>query len=87
MGYSMKDLQSLLLIDLLPHDIFIKTETGFEIVIPKGASVPSRRTVEVMLTEENQTSISVEIFRNSSANDDYIVASILQYLAVEDRRV
>ncbi|OAO11865.1 heat shock protein [Blastocystis sp. ATCC 50177/Nand II] len=72
MGYSMKDLQSLLFIDLLPHDIFIKTETGYEIVIPKGASVPSRRTVEFVLTEENQTSLSVEIFRNASTSDDYV---------------
>lgn len=80
MGYSMKDLQSLLFIDLLPHDIFIKTETGYEIVIPKGTSVPSRRTVEFVLTEENQTSLSVEIFRNASTSDDYVVGHCFRFI-------
>lgn len=80
----MKDLQSLLFIDLLPHDIFIKTETGYEIVIPKGASVPSQRTVEFVLTEENQTSLSVEIFRNASTSDDYVVGR--SFLFTRDRR-
>ena len=76
----MKDLQSLMYIDLLPHDICVKTDTGFEIVVPKGSSIPSRKSVEFELQEEGQKSLTVEIYRSTPASDDYVVLlSFLRY--------
>ena len=64
-------------IDLLPHDICVKTDSGFEIVVPKGSSIPSRKAIEVELQEEDQKSLTVEIYRSSPASDDYVVVSVL----------
>ena len=54
MGVKEDEIRSLLFIDLLPYDLCIETEMGYKVVIPKGATIPCRRSVEVALSEENQ---------------------------------
>ena len=70
MGVKPADLQSLLFIDLLPHDICIQTKKGYEVVIPKGVSIPTRKMIEVEL-EGNQKDLSLSVFR--SKDNEFIV--------------
>lgn len=72
MGVSPSELQSLLFIDLLPHDICMQTNSGYEVVIPKGVSIPTRKTIEVELEDENQKYLTISLFR--SKEDEYIVS-------------
>ena len=76
MGVSPSELQSLLFIDLLPHDICIQTDKGYEVVIPKGVSIPTRKTIEVELEEENQKDLSLSVFR--SKDSEYIVSKKME---------
>ena len=69
MGLSEKEIQELLLIDLLPHDIYIKNEQGYEVIIPKGCSIPARKTVEF----ENQEYLNVEVYRKKEDDDSFFV--------------
>lgn len=71
MGLSQEEIQSLLLIDLLPHDLFMKVGDEYQIIIPKGSSIPSRKTVEVMI-EKDQEYLVVEVYRKKEG-DEYIV--------------
>ena len=75
MGLSEKEIQELLLIDLLPHDIFIKNEDGYEVIIPKGCSIPAKKTIEFII-EENQEYLDVEVYRKKENEDDFFVSSI-----------
>ena len=68
-----KELQKLLFIDLLPHDICMKTDDGFETVIPKGSSIPTRKMVEVEI-EEKQRTLMVTLYRRK---DEFVVAVVV----------
>ena len=57
------EIRSLLFIDLLPYDLCIETEMGYKMVIPKGATIPCRRSVEVALSEENQQELLINVYR------------------------
>ena len=57
------EIRSLLFIDLLPYDLCIETEMGYKVVIPKGATIPCRRSVEVALSEENQQELLINVYR------------------------
>jgi hypothetical protein len=69
-----KELQKLLFIDLLPHDICMKTDDGFETVIPKGSSIPTRKMVEVEI-EEKQRTLMVTLYRRKE--DEFVVAVVV----------
>ena len=77
MGVSAATLRSLLLIDLLPHDICVKTGSTYLVAIPKGAPIPSRKTVELSLSDEKQKQLKVEIYRRKEA-DEYSVELVWQ---------
>lgn len=63
MGVKEDEIRSLLFIDLLPYDLCIETEMGYKVVIPKGATIPCRRSVEVALSEENQQELLINVYR------------------------
>ena len=69
-----KELQKLLFIDLLPHDICMKTDDRFETVIPKGSSIPTRKMVEVEI-EEKQRTLMVTLYRRKE--DEFVVAVVV----------
>ena len=72
MGVSLSDLQSLLYIDLLPHDICVEVEDGcFEVVIPQGVTVPTKKTIEVVLENAEQKSLTLTLYRKKE--QDYVV--------------
>ena len=79
MGVSSDDLHSLLYIDLLPHDICIESEEGFEVVIPKGSAIPTRKTIEIPLDiEEGEEgdrkrpeNLTITLYRKK--DDEYMV--------------
>ena len=71
-GVSLSDLQSLLYIDLLPHDICIEMEDGsFDVVIPQGVTVPAKKTIEVVLEDPEQKSLTLTLYRKKE--QDYVV--------------
>ena len=61
-----------MLIDLLPHDIYIKNGEDYEVVIPKNSSIPTRKTVEFVV-EDSDEELSVEIFRKKANEDEFMV--------------
>ena len=63
------EIRSLLFIDLLPYDLCIETEMGYKVVIPKGATIPCRRSVEVALNEENQKELLINVYRKKSRSE------------------
>ena len=69
-GVSSKELQKLLFIDLLPHDICMKTDDGFETVVPKGSSIPTRKLVEVEIQEKQRT-LTVSLYRRKE--EEFVV--------------
>ena len=66
MGVTEDEIRSLLFIDLLPYDLCIETEAGYKVVIPKGATIPCRRSVEVSLSEENQKELLINVYRKKA---------------------
>lgn len=83
MGLSKADIQSLLLIDLLPHDLFVKSSDDYEKIIEKGSSIPCRKLIEFEI-EENQKNLIVEVYRKKEEDDDYVVLVIFVYLSSRD---
>ena len=69
MGVTEDEIRSLLFIDLLPYDLCIETEMGYKVVIPKGATIPCRRSVEVALNEENQKELLINVYRKKSRSE------------------
>lgn len=84
MGLSLPEIQSLLLIDLLPHDIYVKSGDGYEVIIPKGCSIPAKKTIEFEV-EEGQEDLMVEVYRKKEG-EDYTV-SMNRKLSIEIGRV
>ena len=76
-------IQSLLLIDLLPHDLFVKSGDDYEKIIEKGSSIPCRKLIEFEI-EENQKNLIVEVYRKKEEDDDYVVLVIFVYLSSRD---
>ena len=64
------EIRSLLFIDLLPYDLCIETEMGYKVVIPKGATIPCRRSVEVALSEENQQELLINVYRKKYRREE-----------------
>ena len=64
------EIRSLLFIDLLPYDLCIETEMGYKVVIPKGATIPCRRSVEVALSEENQKELLINVYRKKYRREE-----------------
>ena len=69
MGVKEDEIRSLLFIDLLPYDLCIETEMGYKVVIPKGATIPCRRSVEVALSEENQQELLINVYRKKNRRE------------------
>ena len=72
MGVTEDEVRSLLFIDLLPYDLCIETEMGYKVVIPKGSTIPCRRSVEVSLSEDNQKELLINVYRKKSKEQDPI---------------
>ena len=70
MGVKEDEIRSLLFIDLLPYDLCIETEMGYKVVIPKGATIPCRRSVEVALSEENQRELLINVYRKKYRREE-----------------
>ena len=70
MGVKEDEIRSLLFIDLLPYDLCIETEMGYKVVIPKGATIPCRRSVEVALSEENQQELLINVYRKKYRREE-----------------
>ena len=70
MGVKEDEIRSLLFIDLLPYDLCIETEMGYKVVIPKGATIPCRRSVEVALSEENQKELLINVYRKKYRREE-----------------
>lgn len=71
MGLSQKEIQSLLLIDLLPHALYVERGDGYEVIIPKGCPIPTRKTIEFPI-EESQDRLNVKVYRKKE-DEDYVV--------------
>ena len=72
-------MQSLLYIDLLPYDLCIETDEGYEVVIPKGVTIPARRSVEVAL-HDNHKELMVNVFRGKSEELEEFIVSFVFWL-------
>lgn len=72
-------MQSLLYIDLLPYDLCIETDEGYEVVIPKGVTIPARRSVEVAL-HDNHKELMVNVFRGKSEESEEFIVSFVFWL-------
>lgn len=49
----------------------MKMGDGYQIIIPKGSSIPSRKTVEVMI-EKDQEYLVIEVYRKKE-DDEFVV--------------